>query len=174
MQWLRDGLRAIQASGEVQALAESVPDTGGVMFVPAFTGLGAPYWDADARGAIVGLTRGSTVAHIARAALESIAFQSAALLQAMSRDAVAAGGAPVTELRVDGGACVNDLLMQFQADLLGIPVVRPQGHRDDRARRGLSGRPGVRRLRDLDELAAQWQVERTLPADDVARARRPS
>ncbi|MDC8784892.1 glycerol kinase GlpK [Roseateles koreensis] len=126
VQWLRDGLHAIKGSGEVQALAESVPDAGGVMFVPAFTGLGAPYWNADARGAIVGLSRGSTVAHIARAALESIAFQSAALLQAMSRDAVAAGGAPVTELRVDGGACVNDLLMQFQADLLGIPVVRPQ------------------------------------------------
>jgi glycerol kinase len=126
VQWLRDGLHAIQGSGEVQALAESVPDAGGVMFVPAFTGLGAPYWDADARGAIVGLTRGSTVAHIARAALESIAYQSAALLQAMSRDAVAAGGAAVSELRVDGGACVNDLLMQFQADLLGIPVVRPK------------------------------------------------
>jgi glycerol kinase len=103
VQWLRDGLHAIKASGEVQQLAESVPDAGGVMFVPAFTGLGAPYWKADARGAIVGLTRGSTVAHIARAALESIAFQSAALLQAMSRDAVAAGGAPVAELRVDGG-----------------------------------------------------------------------
>ncbi|WAC73883.1 glycerol kinase GlpK [Roseateles sp. SL47] len=126
VQWLRDGLNAIKASGEVQGLAESVPDAGGVMFVPAFTGLGAPYWDAEARGAIVGLTRGSTVAHIARAALESIAFQSAALLQAMSRDAVAAGGAPVSELRVDGGACVNNLLMQFQADLLGIPVVRPK------------------------------------------------
>ena len=126
VQWLRDGLHAIQGSGEVQALAESVPDAGGVMFVPAFTGLGAPYWDADARGAIVGLTRGSTVAHIARAALESIAYQSAALLQAMSRDAVAAGGAAVSELRVDGGACINDLLMQFQADLLGIPVVRPK------------------------------------------------
>ena len=126
VQWLRDGLRAIPASGEVQALAESVPDTGGVIFVPAFTGLGAPYWQPDARGTIVGLTRGTTVAHIARAALESIAFQSAALLQAMSRDAVAAGGAPVAELRVDGGACVNDLLMQFQADLLGIPVVRPK------------------------------------------------
>src|SRR5690606_7090123 len=97
-----------------------------VMFVPAFTGLGAPYWDSHARGAIVGLTRGSTSAHIARAALESIAFQSAALLQAMSRDAVAFGALPVQELRVDGGACVNDLLMQFQADLLGIPVVRPQ------------------------------------------------
>jgi glycerol kinase len=97
------------------------------MLVPAFTGLGAPYWQPDARGTITGLTRGTTVAHIARAALESIAFQSAALLQAMSRDAVAAGGAPVAELRVDGGACVNDLLMQFQADLLGIPVMRP-GH----------------------------------------------
>jgi len=126
VQWLRDGLNAIRAASEVQGLAESVPDSGGVVFVPAFTGLGAPYWDSDARGAIVGLTRGSTVAHIARAALESIAFQSAALLLAMSRDAVAAGGHPVTELRVDGGACVNNLLMQFQADLLGIPVVRPK------------------------------------------------
>jgi glycerol kinase len=126
VQWLRDGLKAIPASSEVQALAESVPDAGGVMFVPAFTGLGAPYWDADARGAIVGLSRGSTVAHIARAALESIAYQSTALLQAMASDAVAAGGVAPTELRVDGGACVNNLLMQFQADLLGIPVVRPR------------------------------------------------
>ena len=120
VQWLRDGLQAIRSSSEVQMLAESVPDAGGVIMVPAFTGLGAPYWDADARGAIVGLSRGSTMAHIARAALECIAFQSAALLQAMARDT-----GPVTELRVDGGACVNDLLMQFQADLLGIPVVRP-------------------------------------------------
>ena len=125
VQWLRDGLRAISASSEVQSLAESVPDAGGVMMVPAFTGLGAPYWQPDARGTITGLTRGSTLAHIARAALESIAYQSAALLQAMARDAVAAGSVPVTELRVDGGACVNDLLMQFQSDLLGIPVVRP-------------------------------------------------
>src|SRR5512143_2448053 len=106
VQWLRDGLRAIAGSSEVQALAASVPDAGGVMFVPAFTGLGAPYWNADARGTIVGLTRGSTVAHIARAALESIAFQSAALLQAMARDAQGAGVAAVTELRVDGGASV--------------------------------------------------------------------
>ena len=125
VQWLRDGLHAIQGSGEVQSLAQSVPDSGGVIVVPAFTGLGAPYWQPDARGSITGLTRGSTIAHIARAALESIAFQSAALLQAMSRDAISAGGAQVSELRVDGGACVNDLLMQFQADLLGIPVVRP-------------------------------------------------
>jgi glycerol kinase len=116
VQWLRDGLNAIQSSSEVQALAQSVPDSGGVVMVPAFTGLGAPYWQPDARGTITGLTRGTTLAHIARAALESIAYQSAALLQAMSRDAVQAGAAPVAELRVDGGACVNDLLMQFQAE----------------------------------------------------------
>jgi glycerol kinase len=124
--WLRDGLRAISNSSEVQALAESVPDAGGVMMVPAFTGLGAPYWNPEARGTITGITRGTTHAHIARAALESIAFQSAALLQAMSRDAVADGSAGVAEMRVDGGACVNNLLMQFQADLLGIPVLRPK------------------------------------------------
>ncbi len=172
MQWLRDGLNAISASGEVQQLAQSVPDSGGVMFVPAFTGLGAPYWNADARGAIVGLTRGSTVAHIARAALESIAFQSAALLSAMSRDAVAAGGSPVAELRVDGGASVNDLLMQFQADLLGIPVVRPKVIETTALGAaylaGLSS--GV--YRNLDELSAQWQVERrfhpTLPRERAA------
>ncbi len=126
VQWLRDGLGAIRSSAEVQALAQSVPDSGGVMLVPAFTGLGAPYWNPEARGTMTGLTRGSTVAHIARAALESIAFQSAALLQAMALDAQQAGVAAVTELRVDGGACVNDLLMQFQADLLGISVLRPQ------------------------------------------------
>ena len=160
VQWLRDGLHAIRASGEVQALAESVPDSGGVMFVPAFTGLGAPYWNADARGAIVGLTRGSSVGHIARAALESVAFQSAALLQAMDRDAVAGGGLPVSELRVDGGAAVNDLLMQFQADLLGIPVVRPEVVETTALGAaylaGLSS--GV--WSSTDELAAQWQVER--------------
>ena len=126
VQWLRDGLGAIRSSAEVQALAQSVPDSGGVMLVPAFTGLGAPYWNPEARGTMTGLTRGSTLAHIARAALESIAFQSAALLQAMARDAQQAGAAAVGELRVDGGACVNDLLMQFQADLLGISVLRPQ------------------------------------------------
>jgi glycerol kinase len=125
VQWLRDGLRAIERSGDVQGLAQSVPDSGGVMMVPAFTGLGAPYWNPDARGTITGITRGTTLAHIARAALESIAFQSAALLAAMSRDSVVHGGCAVRELRVDGGACANDLLMQMQADLLGIPVVRP-------------------------------------------------
>ncbi len=161
VQWLRDGLRAIKGSGEVQRLAESVPDSGGVMFVPAFTGLGAPYWKAEARGAIVGLTRGSTVAHIARAALESIAFQSAALLLAMSRDAVAAGGHPVAELRVDGGACVNNLLMQFQADLLGIPVVRPQVIETTALGAAYLAGLSCGVYKNLDELSAQWQVERT-------------
>jgi glycerol kinase len=160
VQWLRDGLHAIQASSEVQALAESVPDAGGVMFVPAFTGLGAPYWNAHARGTITGLTRGSTVAHIARAALESIAFQSAALLQAMSRDAQAAGAAPVAELRVDGGACVNDLLMQFQADLLGIPVVRPQVTETTALGAAYLAGLATGVYRSVDELAALWQVER--------------
>ncbi|GAA4416876.1 glycerol kinase [Advenella faeciporci] len=126
VQWLRDGLGIISQSAQVQSLAESVADSGGVFFVPAFTGLGAPYWDANARGTLTGLTRGTTAAHIARAAVESIAFQSAALLDAMSREAEAGNGVALQELRVDGGACVNDALMQFQADLLGIPVVRPQ------------------------------------------------
>jgi glycerol kinase len=160
VQWLRDGLHAIHSSGEVEQLAQSVPDSGGVMFVPAFTGLGAPYWKPDARGAIVGLTRGSTVAHIARAALESIAFQSAALLQAMSRDAVAAGASPVAELRVDGGACVNDLLMQFQADLLGIPVARPKVIETTALGAAYLAGLSCGVYKGLDELSAQWQVER--------------
>ena len=160
VQWLRDGLRAIKASSEVESLAESVPDSGGVMFVPAFTGLGAPYWKPNASGTIVGLTRGSGAAHIARAALESIAFQSAALLQAMSRDAVAAGGSPVAELRVDGGACVNNLLMQFQADLLGIPVVRPKVIETTALGAAYLAGLSCGVYKSLDELSAQWQVER--------------
>ena len=160
VQWLRDGLNAIRGSGEVQGLAESVPDAGGVMFVPAFTGLGAPYWQPDARGAIVGLSRGTTVAHIARAALESIAFQSTALLQAMSRDAVANGGAAVTELRVDGGACVNNLLMQFQADLLGIPVVRPQVTETTALGAAYLAGLATGVWHSREELSAQWRVER--------------
>ena len=169
VQWLRDGLRAIESSHEVQALAASVPDAGGVLMVPAFTGLGAPYWDAEARGTIVGLTRGTTMAHIARAALESIAFQSAALLQAMSRDAVAAGGELVSELRVDGGACVNDLLMQFQADLLGIPVLRPKVIETTALGAAFLAGLSAGVWRDPAELAALWQAERvfhpTLPRE---------
>lgn len=161
VQWLRDGLHAIKSSSEVQALAESVPDAGGVVLVPAFTGLGAPYWQPDTRGSITGLTRGSTIAHIARAALESIAFQSAALLDAMARDAQAAGGVPVSELRVDGGACANNLLMQIQADLLGIPVVRPAVI--ETTALGAAYLAGLHSgvYGGLDELSKQWRAERT-------------
>ncbi len=121
VQWLRDGLGVIERAADVEALAASVPDSGGVLLVPAFTGLGAPHWDSAARGTIVGLTRGSTRAHLARAALDAIALQSAEVLDAMQQDA----GRALVELRVDGGASRNDLLMQLQADLLGVPVVRP-------------------------------------------------
>ena len=122
VQWLRDSLKAIKSSGDVEALAGSVSDNGGVYFVPAFVGLGAPYWDSYARGTIVGLTRGSEVGHIARATLESMCYQSRAVLEAMTADS----GVHVKTLRVDGGAVVNNLLMQFQADILGVPVQRPQ------------------------------------------------
>jgi glycerol kinase len=121
VQWLRDGLGLIHSSTDVEALANSVHDNGGVYFVPAFVGLGAPHWDSYARGSMFGITRGTTAGHIARAALESIAYQVADLLDAMQRDA----GSPLAELRVDGGAAVNETLLQFQADILGIPVVRP-------------------------------------------------
>ena len=171
VQWLRDGLQAIQNSGEVQTLAQSVPDSGGVMMVPAFTGLGAPYWDANARGTITGLTRGSTMAHIARAALESIAFQSSALLLAMSRDAVAAGSSPVSELRVDGGACNNDLLMQFQADLLGIPVVRPAVTETTALGAAYLAGLAVGVFPNLEALSKLWRTERRfLPTMTRARA----
>ncbi len=174
VQWLRDGLRAISASSEVQALAETVPDSGGVTVVPAFTGLGAPYWQPDARGAIVGLSRGSTLAHIARAALESIAFQSAALLEAMQKDAAASGNAGVTELRVDGGASANDLLMQFQADLLGIPVLRPEVI--ETTALGAAGLAGLSSgvFAGIDELAGRQRIARTFSptlSRDAAAAR---
>jgi glycerol kinase len=156
-----------QAPGPAQyALEGSVfiagaPDAGGVVLVPAFTGLGAPYWQPDVRGTITGLTRGTTMAHIARAALESIAFQSAALLQAMSRDAVAAGGVPVSELRVDGGASVNNLLMQIQADLLGIPVVRPAVVETTALGAAYLAGLHVGVYQGTAELSAQWRAERT-------------
>ncbi|MDT0357515.1 glycerol kinase GlpK [Herbaspirillum huttiense F1] len=157
VQWLRDGLKAIKTSTDVEGLACTVEDSGGVVFVPSFTGLGAPYWNPGAKGAIVGLSRGSTVAHIARAALESIAFQSTALLNAMVKDAVS----PITELRVDGGAAANNLLLQFQADLLGIPVIRPQV--TETTALGAAYLAGVATgvYRDLSELSAQWRMERT-------------
>jgi glycerol kinase len=171
VQWLRDGLQAIRSSAEVEALAASVPDAGGVSLVPAFTGLGAPYWKPDARGTITGLTRGSTLAHIARAALESVACQSAALLQAMSRDGQAAGGAALTQLRVDGGASVNNLLMQFQADLLGISVVRPAV--TETTALGAAWLAGLATgvYSGLSDLTALWRSDRVFePTWDRARA----
>jgi glycerol kinase len=156
VQWLRDGLGIIEKSSDVEALAMSVPDAGGVVFVPAFAGLGAPYWDAYARGTIVGMTRGTTKAHIARAALESIANQSADLLEAMQKDAAM----PLTELRVDGGAARNDLLMQFQADVLGVPVVRPVITETTALGAAYLAGLAVGFWASQDEIAAQWQIER--------------
>jgi len=170
VQWLRDGLRAIGSSAEIERVAESVPDAGGVAFVPAFAGLGAPYWKPAATGTIVGLTRGSTVAHIARAALESIAFQSAALLDAMTRDAE--GGPRIDELRVDGGASVNNLLMQFQADLLGIPVVRPAVTETTALGVAYLAGLAVGLYPSVDAIAQRWRAERRfLPTMSRERAR---
>jgi glycerol kinase len=157
VQWLRDGLGVIAAASDVEALAASVADTQGVYFVPAFAGLGAPHWDAHARGAIVGLTRGTTAAHLARAALESIAYQSADLMSAMQRDAAAAPEA----LRVDGGATANDLLMQFQADILGIPVVRPRVLETTALGAAYLAGLAVGVWSGPEEIAARWTVDRT-------------
>ena len=156
VQWLRDGLGFIRESSEVEALARSVPDSGGVYLVPAFTGLGSPHWDAHARGTIAGLTRGSTRAHIARAALEGIAYQSAEVLDAMRGDA----GQPLVELRVDGGATVNDLLMQFQADLLGVPVVRPRLRETTALGAAYLAGLATGFWSSREEVAAKWQAER--------------
>ena len=156
VQWLRDGLKIIDSAAEIEALAARVPDNGGVYLVPAFAGLGAPHWDAYARGAIFGLTRGATAAHIARAALEAIAFQSADVLAAMQKDA----GIRLTELRVDGGATANNLLMQFQADILGVPVVRPQVLETTALGAGYLAGLAVGYWRDAADVAANWRVDR--------------
>ena len=156
VQWLRDGLGFIENSADVEALAATVPDAGGVYLVPAFTGLGSPHWDAYARGTMVGLSRGTTKAHIARAALESIAFQSAEVLLAMQRDA----RQPLVELRVDGGATRNDLLMQFQADLLGVPVVRPKVTETTALGAAYLAGLAVGFWSSTGEVAANWQVDR--------------
>jgi glycerol kinase len=156
VQWLRDGLNFFKTSSEVQALAQSVSDTGGVFLVPAFVGLGAPYWDPYARGAIVGLTRGTTRAHIARAALESIALQSAELLEAMQEDS----GLALTEMRVDGGACRDDLLMQIQADVLGVPVVRPKVTETTALGAAYLAGLAVGFWSSIEEIGRQWQIER--------------
>jgi glycerol kinase len=168
VQWLRDGLGVIRSSSEVEALALSVPDNGDVYLVPAFAGLGAPHWDQYARGAIVGLTRGATAAHIARAAIESIAFQSADLLDAMQADA----GVPLAELRVDGGAARNDLLMQFQADLIGAPVIRPTITETTALGAAYLAGLAVGFWKSGDEIAKQWRTDRRFePRMPVARVR---
>jgi glycerol kinase len=156
VQWLRDGLGLIERSADVEALAASVPDSGGVLLVPAFTGLGSPHWDAYARGTLLGITRGTQRGHIARAALEAIAFQSAELLSAMQSDA----SQPLIELRVDGGATVNDLLMQFQADLLGVPVVRPRVTETTALGAAYLAGLATGFWSSPEALAAGWQAER--------------
>jgi len=157
VQWLRDGLGLVRHAADVEALAASVPDSGGVSFVPAFTGLGAPHWDPYARGAIVGLSRGATAAHVARAALEGIAMQVADVVDAMHADA----DLELSELRVDGGAARNDLLMQMQADVLGVPVVRPAVTETTALGAAYLAGLAVGFWRDRDELAQHWRAERT-------------
>jgi len=155
VQWLRDGLGLISSSAQVEDLAASVPDNGGVYFVPALVGLGAPHWDAYARGAILGLTRGATKAHLARATLESMAYQTRDAIEAMSR----ASEVPLRELRVDGGAAVNNLLMQFQADILGVPVLRPKVTETTALGAAYLAAIGVG-LAKREDLACSWALDR--------------
>lgn len=161
VQWLCDGLGIIKSSAEVEVLAASVPDTGRVYLVPAFSGLGAPHWDPYARGSLFGLTRGSTAAHIARAALESIAYQSMDVLTAMEADA----GLRLTQLRVDGGATANNLLMQFQADILGVPVVRPKIAETTALGVAYLAGLAVGYWKDPSEIVSQWQIDRVFDPD---------
>lgn len=156
VQWLRDGLGIINKSEDVEALAASVPDTGGVYVVPAFVGLGAPYWDARARGAILGLTRGSTAAHVARATIASMAYQTRDVMEAMLADS----GLPLKAMRVDGGAAVNDMLMQFQADQLGVSVQRPRIRETTALGAAYLAGLAVGLWRDQQELAAHWALDR--------------
>ena len=171
VRWLRDGLGLIRTAEDVEPLAASVPDTGGVFLVPAFTGLGAPHWDPHARGAIVGLTLGTGAGHVARAALEGIAFQVADLLDELAADA----GAAPAEMRVDGGAARNDLLMQFQADVTGLPVVRPAVTESTALGAACLAGLAVGYWQGVEELAAHWRAERrfepALPEDRVAGLR---
>jgi glycerol kinase len=171
VQWLRDGLGIIQSSAEVEPLAASVSSSDGVYMVPAFAGLGAPYWDSYARGAIVGITRGTTKAHLARAALEGIAFQVADVLDAMKEDAAY----PIQELRVDGGAAANNLLMQFQADILQVPVVRPKVIETTALGAAFLAGLAVGFWSDVSEITQVWQTDRifqpAMSTDEVAHRR---
>lgn len=171
VQWLRDGLGIIRSSDEIEALAASVPDAGGVVFVPALTGLGAPWWNAGARGCLYGITRGTTAAHIARAALDGIAFQTMDIVAAMEKDA----GVPLQNLKVDGGAARNNLLMQFQADLLGVEVVRPSTTETTAMGAAFLAGLATGFWSDIDELKTVWRSERcftpTMPPEAVAAAK---
>lgn len=171
VQWLRDGLGFITSSSEIEDLASTVPDSGGVYFVPALTGLAAPYWDQYARGTIVGITRGTTRAHIARAALDGIAFQTYDIAQAMAKDMEA----PLTELKVDGGASRNNLLMQYQSNLLGIKVVRPKITETTALGAAYLAGLAVGFWKDIDEIKNQWQVERSFEpladSEEIAAAK---
>jgi glycerol kinase len=166
VQWLRDGLGVIRSSSEVEALAASVPDNGGVYFVPALTGMGAPYWDSSARGLLTGITRGTTAAHIARAALEGIAFQTMDIVGAMEKDA----GVKLSELKVDGGASRNNLMMQFQADVLGASVIRPKVTETTAMGAAYLAGLAVGFWSSVDEIKRQWQVDAAFKpsAEDVS------
>lgn len=170
VQWLRDGLKCIQSSSDVEALAASVPDTGGVYFVPALTGMGAPYWEPDARGLICGISRGTTTAHIARAALEGIAYQTYDIVKAMERDA----RLPITNLKVDGGASRNNLLMQFQSNILDTEVLRPEVTETTALGAAYLAGLAVGYWKDIDEIRSQWRVDRTFVpggnSEEVARS----
>jgi glycerol kinase len=166
VQWLRDGLGIIRSSSEIEALATSVPDNGGVYFVPALTGMGAPYWDQYAHGTICGITRGTTAAHIARAALEGIAFQTMDIVGAMEKDA----GVKLSELKVDGGASRNNLMMQFQADVLGTSVIRPKVTETTALGACYLAGLAVGYWSSLDEIKAQWQAERVFTPSDAETA----
>ncbi|HYZ16714.1 MAG TPA: glycerol kinase GlpK [Candidatus Acidoferrum sp.] len=166
VQWLRDGLGIIADAREVETRALEVDDTGDVFFVPAFTGLGAPYWDPNARGTIVGITRGTTRAHLARAALEAIAYQTADVIAAMERDA----GVPLKELRVDGGASANDFLMQFQADILGVPVIRPAVTETTALGAAYLAGLHVGYWKDVETVSRHWRADRRFePAMEAER-----
>ena len=167
VQWMRDGIGIIRDSSEVEALATSVPDSGGLVFVPAFAGLGAPYWDPYARGTLIGITRGTGKAHIARAALEGVAYQNVDVLSAMQDDA----GIALSELRVDGGAARNDMLMQFQADILNVPVVRPVVTETTALGAAYLAGLAVGFWASQDEIAAQWQVGRRFEPKMAAEER---
>lgn len=165
VQWLRDGLKCISSSSEVEALAASVPDNGGVYFVPALTGLGAPYWDPEARGLITGISRGTTTAHIARAALEGIAFQTYDIVKAMERDSKL----PIKNLKVDGGATRNNMLMQFQSNILNTHVLRPKITETTALGAAYLAGLAVGYWKDVDEIRLQWQIEREFsPSGDIA------